>query len=132
MNPTGRSVCIVKEGEKNSARDDEMNKGDESTIRSAGMIAVREWLERNGWKVIDEVSLTDDDMDEIEAIKNHDSVMISIKSSIYPTDPGFLTDEQRVSLHKLALTKGIDLRFARVWLNDDLSLKDGNVMWSHV
>jgi hypothetical protein len=52
------------------------------------------------------------------------SIMVNFRSSIYLLDLVFLTAYQRTLNQSLAMRKRAHLKFTRVLLNEDLSLKD--------
>lgn len=105
-----------------------MSEDKEPDIHGAGKKAVIDLLERNGWVLEGEESLLDD-LDGIMAKKEKEHLLITVKSSLYPIDPGFLSGDQKERLRNIARTKGGRAGLARVWLYKDLSLKD-RVMWT--
>lgn len=85
--------------------------------------AVKGWLKDHGWTKVRSVK------NEIEAEKDDTKILFQVKASIYPLDPGFLTSEEIADIKEHAIKKGALPHFARIWLNNDKTLKDDTVMW---
>jgi hypothetical protein len=88
-----------------------------------GENVVMGWLKHHGWKKVRSIK------NEIEAEKDDKRILLQVRSSIYPIDPGFLTAEEIADIKEHALKKGAMPHFARIWLNNDCTLKDDTIMW---
>jgi len=108
-----------------------MEERQEDIIIDAGVRQVRRWLADNGWTVSEEVGVNPT-LRQVEARKDDISIIVGIRSSIYPEDPGFPSPDEKRKLLSMARTKKGVPKLVRVWLNEDLTLKDGNLMWSRV
>jgi hypothetical protein len=82
-----------------------------------------DWLKERGWTKIKSI------LNEIEAEKDDKKILVQVKSSVYPIDPGFLTEEEMLDIREHATRSGAMPHLARIWMNNDLTLKDDNVMW---
>ena len=102
---------------------------DADSIRRAGMAAVVDYLRKMGYLDIESEVLYRD-LENITATKGDRRLMVCVRSSLYPEDPGFLSVEEKKKLMDRASAKGAEPKLARVWLNRDLTLKDRYVMWT--
>jgi replicative DNA helicase len=102
---------------------------DDLHVKKAGIMAVEQWLLEKGYEDIEEHEI-DGEVEKITAKKDGRTLVVGVRSSFYPEDPGFLSIEQKQSLITNAMSSGGKARLARVWLNKDLTLKDKYVMWS--
>ena len=117
--------------------EDETSKGetlieeDERSVRKAGIMAVEQWLREKGYEDI-RLHEIDGEIEKITAMKKGRMIVVGVRSSYYPEDPGFLSIEEKESLLTNAMSSGGYATLARVWLNRDLTLKDRYVMWTRL
>lgn len=102
-----------------------------SSVDRAGVGAVKKWLEENDFTEVQDEPISNETV-EISAKRNDKRVLIAIKASIYPLDPGFLSNDEKLEFMNRAQSRGAIPKFARVWLTEDLTLKDELIMWSRV
>lgn len=100
---------------------------EEELVKKAGEKAIVEILKEKGYTDVDIIAMEKQGKIRVKIEKGE--LLIKVKSSIYPLDPGFLTGEELESIQKEAKEIGAKPRFARIWLNEDLTPKYRHPNW---
>ena len=103
---------------------------EEEEVEKAGEKAVVDMLKDMGCTDVDIISM--EKRREIRAKKENEQILVKVKSSIYPLDPGFLSEEELENLQEEASSLGAKARIARLWLNEDLTPKYRNANWKRI